>query len=54
MLCSCFRVFVVLASWFVFFSLRRCHCMTLNQCSLNPEVFESPFYSEPAVKFDIV
>lgn len=52
-----FLVLGFLLYWFFglyFFSLRRCHCMTLNQCSLNPEVFQSPFYSEPAVKFDIV
>lgn len=55
MLCSCFGVFVVLVFLVcVFFSLRRGHCMTLNQCSLNPEVFEFPFYSEPSVKFGIV
>lgn len=54
MLCSCFGVFVVLVFCFGFFSLRRGHCMTFNQCSLNPEVFESPLYSEPSVKFGIV
>lgn len=55
MLCSCFGVFVVLVFWLgIFFSLRRGHCMTLNKCSLNPEVFESPLYSEPSVKFGIV
>lgn len=46
----CFIGFLV---WY-FFSLRMGHCMTLNKCSLNPEVFESPFYSEPSVKFGIV
>lgn len=36
------------------FSLRRGHCMTFNKCSLNPEVFEYPFYSIPSIKFGIV
>lgn len=54
MLCSCFGVLLYWFFGLVFFSLKRGHCMTLNKCSLNPEVFESPFYSEPSVKFGIV
>lgn len=50
---------VLVLGWFfccggVFFPLRSRHCMTLNKCSLNPEVFEAPFYSIPSVKFGIV
>lgn len=39
---------------FCLFFLRRGDCMTFNKCSLNPEVFESPFYSIPSVRFGVV